>query len=50
MMTRGVAYVFKVIMFTAGTYTFLASGRARIRALVKTEEYVFKLIHPGVGK
>ena len=37
-------------MLAAGAHAFLRGGGARVAALVKAEEDILELIHPGVGK
>ena len=46
----GIADVFKVVVFAAGTHTFLCGGGAVVGAFVEAEEHVFKLVHAGVGE
>ena len=46
----GVADVFQVVVFAAGADAFLRGGGAVVWAFVEAEEYVFKLVHTGVGK
>ena len=46
----GIAHVFQVIVFATGAHAFLAGGGAVIRALIKTEKHVFKLVHARIGK
>ena len=46
----GVADVFQVVVFAACAHAFLRGGSAVVGAFVEAEEYVFKLVHTGVGK
>ena len=46
----GVADVFQVVVLAACAYAFLRGSGATVRAFVKAEEYVFKLVHARVGK
>ena len=44
----GVADIVEVVMLAAGAHAFLAGGGAGVRALVKTQEHILELVHPGV--
>jgi len=46
--TRGVADVFQIVVLAARPHAFLRGGGAAVGALVKTEENVLELVHPGV--
>ncbi len=46
----GVADIFQIIVFAAGTHALLAGGGAGVRALVETEKDVLELVHACVGK
>ncbi len=49
-MTRGVADVFKIVVFSARAHAALRRGRPCVITFVLTEEHIFKLVHPGVSK
>jgi hypothetical protein len=49
-MAVGEANVFEVVVLAAGADALLRRGGARIVALLKTEEHILELVHPGVGE
>jgi hypothetical protein len=50
MVPSGISNVIKIIVFTAGTDTFLGTRGSLIGPLIKTKEDILKLIHARISK
>jgi len=49
-MPGGVAYIFEVVVFTAGTHALLARSRPLVRTLLLPEKDLLELHHTGIGE
>ena len=49
-MPGGIADVFKIVMFAAGTHTALAGDCFIVLPFILTHEHRLELYHPGIGE
>ena len=49
-MPRGIADIFKIVMFAASTNAALGRGRPRVAGVGFAKERILKLIHPCISK